>query len=1045
MNTKTTLGLWLAAIWLLFALPFAAQADTGHQDTDLFMTNPNLESGGVNVLFVIDNSSNWSQSGTGTMERFEYVKEAVLELLTDDVVDLTAFNIGIMFGDHSGNTAGAYPYYAIQNITDPEGLVERVCGWERQGGKAGDFQICKDIGIEGGVNVQGTAAYAGSLHEAFLYLEGLEPRVGAFADLVDYDAFTPPQEQRTQYQPPASEENPCGSDTHIIFLSNGPPDQSDTQQMGTAARWVRDNYGMDLSTIAIDSRYEGNYVDEYARFLATRGIYTHAIDVDPGDSDQWQDHITLMRSTAHQGKGEYIQFDPSDPDQSLAEIIGNILNKIQAINTVFAASSLPVSVNNRGTHLNEVYMAMFRPDEAAKPQWVGNLKLYEFGRDFAGNVVLVDAKGNPAQNPLTGFLRSDAESYWTTDSNYWEFSPRGETQNPASDLPDGEIVEKGAVGQWLRENHAFRNLFTCVPDCTGGNLRFFDAANTSITAGMLNAANADERESIINWVHGDNNQPIPGAGDARPFIHGDVVHSSPTVINFNRSGDDSDIVVFYGANDGFLRGVKGGKDAGGDELWGYVPPEFLGEFKRQKDGDPVVNTPSVPGSSSAGNKPYLVDGNITSYVFDSNNDGRIVAADGDKAYIFATLRRGGRFIFALDVSTPETPSYMWTRGCYSDGSCDSGFDGIGETWSTPVVRRIHVNGESVIALIMGRGYDSVAEDQHPAGTRTLGQGIIILNAETGDVIWQTTVADHDLPAGVPAHVHGADMNYSFPGAISALDISRDGYTDRLYAGDTGGNVWRVDLLGDDPDNWGVYHLASLAGTGADERKFLFAPVVATGTDGNGPFHAVLIGSGDREKPFETSIENHFYMLKDRNTVGSGEGQALIELADLYDATENLIQDGATDDIRTDEANKLADAAGWYIRLGSGEKVVGPAEARAGSVFFATNQTAAMAVTDPDDPLYCASDLGIARTYVMSYEDATAVIERDGVPGLSRDDRSSQAGSHAGYLPPPTYALVCLDEDCNDLVEVVTLGPETIPVGDVELGERQREYWFKEVD
>ncbi len=39
-----------------------------------------------------------------------------------------------------------------------------------------------------------------------------------------------------------------------------------------------------------------------------------------------------------------------------------IFNEIQAVNSVFASASLPVSVNARGTYLNQVYMGMFRPD-----------------------------------------------------------------------------------------------------------------------------------------------------------------------------------------------------------------------------------------------------------------------------------------------------------------------------------------------------------------------------------------------------------------------------------------------------------------------------------------------------------------------------------------------------------------------------------------------------------------------------------------------------------------------------------------------------------
>ena len=51
-----------------------------------------------------------------------------------------------------------------------------------------------------------------------------------------------------------------------------------------------------------------------------------------------------------------------------------IVGKIAAVNSVFAAVSLPVSVNTQGTYLNEIYVGMFRPAQGFLPQWQGNLK-----------------------------------------------------------------------------------------------------------------------------------------------------------------------------------------------------------------------------------------------------------------------------------------------------------------------------------------------------------------------------------------------------------------------------------------------------------------------------------------------------------------------------------------------------------------------------------------------------------------------------------------------------------------------------------------------
>jgi hypothetical protein len=147
--------------------------------------------------------------------------------------------------------------------------------------------------------------------------------------------------------------------------------------------------------------------------------------------------------------------------------LGDIFAKIQATNSTFASASLPVSATNRAVNANEVYIGMFRPDEAAKPLWYGNLKRYKIG-SFGGSFNLADKSGGQAVNPVTGFLDNCATSWWTSDSGkYWS----GVTSNPPpigtcpaspknpfdpySDAPDGPLVEKGSVGEIIRQGNRF--------------------------------------------------------------------------------------------------------------------------------------------------------------------------------------------------------------------------------------------------------------------------------------------------------------------------------------------------------------------------------------------------------------------------------------------------------------------------------------------------------------------------------------------------------------------------------------------------------------
>ena len=141
----------------------------------------------------------------------------------------------------------------------------------------------------------------------------------------------------------------------------------------------------------------------------------------------------------------------------------------------------------------------------------------------------------------------------------------------------------------------------------------------------------------------------------------------------------------------------------------------------------------------------------------------------------------------------------------------------------------------------------------------------------------------------------------------------------------------------DPTNWTVNQLASLGGTGANARKFLSQPDVIP-ADPTNNFDSLLLGSGDREHPFDTAIQNRYYMIKDdhgltatpstpitEGTAGSTTGVA----GQLYDATSDLVQVGTAAQVAAAKT-ALATASGWYVTLASGEKVVGGSTTLAGT-------------------------------------------------------------------------------------------------------------------
>ena len=608
-------------------------------------------------------------------------------------------------------------------------------------------------------------------------------------------------------------------------------------------------------------------------------------------------------------------------------------------------------------------------------------------------------------------------------------------------------------------------------------------ATGAITAAQSGGFSA-ERNLLIRWVRGEDNASDENSNsstsDIRASVHGDVLHSRPAVINYNRyAGSDDDVFVYYGGNDGVFHAIKGGYgvptgDASGltpgREAWGFIPQEFFSQFNRLRN-----NSPSI---SSFFKKPYFMDGPIGIYTKDGDvpADGKLGGAN-DTVNLYIANRRGGRFLYALDVNNPTNPKYLWKID-----STTPGFSELGQTWSQPSVIS-NLAGLSVPLLVFGAGYDPAIEDLDPAVitsvnntdstvsgvgaggvdtttvgvvNRTMGRGIFVVNALTGALIWSAG------PIGSGATKEVAGMNYAIPSDVTVIRNESGGSVNRAYVGDTGGNMWRIDFRSDGAlasPNLAlttVTKLASIAdqSTAAGRRKFLFPPDVVAQPEG---FDAVLIGTGDREHPFDTTVTNRFYMFKDKGPdTGAVTGATACDptitegsianasctpdpIAGLTDLTSNCLQDASActgGETQATVQNNLALGRGWYITLGGGEKVVGNAISLAGTTFFNTNQPSATAGGGT-----CGSNLGVARQYQVATADATATSDLNAVGGLTGADRSLvHAGG--GYLPSPVHVVVMLG---GKPVEAVISGIQVSTPAGASLSARLRKFWYKEVD
>jgi len=941
--------------WAVVTALLVAHASVQAEDIDLFVGTPNSNDL-PNVLIIVDNTANW---GSGNdPQPFGNEKAALVNTfnaLPTGPAGEAKFRVGVLFAAETGspnnNTDGGYVRAAMRPMTADNKAIY------------GAFLSSIDSNSDKGNGGSSSLVMA----EAHRYLTGGIPVAGNGKAKTDYtgNAYTGTTAQsRAVYSLPgnalssfngspynAPPSTGCKK-TYIIYLSNGPAQDNTTVINSSRALLLA--AGGNTSTIPLTpSGSQGNVVDEWARFLNDdQGVITYTIDVNPDTTGQGPGWSALLKSAAYAGKGNYFAVDSNvGGGQQIVDAMNMILSEIQSVNSAFASASLPVSVNAQGTYLNQIFIGMFRPE--TQPRWFGNMKQYQFLADVdaSGNIVGLqtgDAKGKPVVNPLTGFITPCAESFWSSADSYWPEGYQGNClgSDVRSNLPDGEIVEKGGAAQKLRAlSPPSRNVKTCDSD-TCSALTNFVTTNANITKALLGSTSMtnDDRSNLINWVRGQNvNEELDKEKTVmRPSVHGDVVHSRPLAIDY---GGTTGVVVFYGGNDGMFRAINGNKAAtAGNELWSFVAPEHFGKLNRLKTNSPVVNFPSVPTSTTPtpASKDYFFDGPIGAY------------SSGITKWIYPTMRRGGRGVYAFDVSTPTTPSLKWKRDENSTGFAD-----IGQTWSEP--RVVKVAGYPSLAaatktpvIIMGGGYDTCEDnDDAPnmACTSPKGNRIYVLNADTGALL-QTFNTERSVPA-----------------SVTVRDTDGDGMADIAYAVDTGANIYRISIGKEEPSDWSMTKIAALGCTSAAscDRKFLQAPEVV----GTAEYNAVLVGSGNRERPLmankATLVDNAFFMIKDVVSV-SGPTVITTSLTTIAGA-KALVEINPNLEPTQAQLTELAkpENKGWFLALGSGghdkEQVVTSAVVIAGVAYFSTHT--------PTVPMTCGANLGLARGYAVNFRDSSS--------------------------------------------------------------------------
>ncbi|SKA25276.1 PilC beta-propeller domain-containing protein [Trichlorobacter thiogenes] len=770
--------------------------------------------------------------------------------------------------------------------------------------------------------------------------------------------------------------------------------------------------------------------------------YTIGFGLSGADADA----VSLLNSAADSNHGHGQAFLAAD-QTGLSEALMHVVSNILEINSSFVAPIIPTSPENKTSDASRVYIGLFKPNNTS--YWEGNLK--KFGLD-SYNDLCDKSDLNPSTTPqkcLNYATYMDVVNNTTKlppadgkDDRDGTMLPMGKTNGAFRDSAisfwsenaDAGNVTAGGAGALLQaRTPTDRRLFTYL-----GNANLADASNSftvsnvAITAGTLGVADSVARDNLINFVVGYDAYDDNSNGsttDNRDWILGDILHSRPAVVNYKKytfstanesSCSTNKTMIFVGANDGMLHAFR---DCDGSEAWAFIPPDTL---------------PNLQLMHSATHTNFL-DSSVSAYVYDAP------VADGlaDTVYLMVGQRRGGGgivspakgYYYLIDASDPENPKFV-----KSISNATSGFSELAETWSEPKLSKIKVGTEYKIAAIFGGGYDNLNEDRrYGAATTYPAASVSVSNTDLGAGLVssvETTTALNPKGRGIyiveiarlVAGASGYTSDFtnigsliwsyvsnsaaSFVGEISTVDVKNRGYTDRLYAIDVAGTLWRFNIGAlpstTDTTTWSGLKVFTANTTTDKGKKVFYKPTIvrdycysansnpAICGDVAETCDMVFYGTGDREHPLNKNVVDRIYMVKvkDSETTGNKTESNLVDVTTNQLQAATVVTNTGTTCSPTPGSiayilRQLKLGGGWYIKLNelAGEKVLATSAVINKVAYFTTY------VPTNSDPCQTTNP-GDSYVYALRYNTGEAILNlntANDVASSTTNTRSQTSG------------------------------------------------------
>jgi type IV pilus assembly protein PilY1 len=359
----------------------------------------------------------------------------------------------------------------------------------------------------------------------------------------------------------------------------------------------------------------------------------------------------------------------------------------------------------------------------------------------------------------------------------------------------------------------------------------FTKDNSLITPTSVGLSSEKDKINLVQFVRGHDAYDSDGDKDTnekRDWILGDIFHSNAVIVGepsrffqtraecFNWCSDGGETfynanknrekIILVGANDGVLHAFNAKT---GNEEWAFIPNSLLKNLQNMTSS----HTYYVDSS------PKVADVWLYS---DSNPSGNTKTKDEWRTVLVCGLRKGGKHYFALDITNTLSPKYLWEFPKATDSAT---LAKLGQSWSEPAIGRITIKvgnelHERWVAFI-GGGFDP---------TNLTGNSFFVIDIKTGDVL---------------AEFSGLPGMKSMSAPPTAVDTNADGYINKVYIGDVGGQMWVFDVSSNETGNWTGKRLFSAPAVVPEKHPIYSQAAVAFDKRGT-PW--VYFGTGDREDP-----------------------------------------------------------------------------------------------------------------------------------------------------------------------------------------------------